>query len=563
MIEPQRIHPLPLHLANQIAAGEVIERPASVVKELIENSLDAGATDISIHIDGAGSKLIRIRDNGHGIHPDDLPLALSRHATSKLTSTEQLSHIESLGFRGEALPSISSISQLTVSSKQSSIEHAWQFNANNKTLQPTAHPDGTTVEVRDLFFNVPARRHFLKGDKTELNHIVNTLHRLALSQFETSFHGYLSNTHDLKLPAANTSEQRHQRIAKICGKAFLNNSLYIQQYYDGIELHGWIATAQGHRPQTDVNYFFINGRVIRDRVINHAIRQAYADYIPDGRYPAFVLYLTMPLDRLDINVHPTKHEVRFRDGRLIHGLINKAVSEALNMQPKVPNEGPPAKIPQQSSLIAKAPKNEVKRPLSIAEAKPSYAQPAKEKALSNTEFGLPLTLLEQRYLLTRNDHSHCLLDLQTAEHQLRQQQFQLAVESKTLSSRPILVPINLSMSTKEIQHLQQLQAALQKFGFTYTLSEHHLHVTAIASLFAQCDLDQLFKKIVIDTTIESKADHLSKILQQLLPRHSVQNLNQACDLLPQLTELSTKSAWYYKLDADSLKSLFQKSLKDS
>ncbi|MFT7235450.1 MAG: DNA mismatch repair protein MutL, partial [Methylophagaceae bacterium] len=199
MIEPQRIHPLPLHLANQIAAGEVIERPASVVKELIENSLDAGATDISIHIDGAGSKLIRIRDNGHGIHPDDLPLALSRHATSKLTSTEQLSHIESLGFRGEALPSISSISQLTVSSKQSSIEHAWQFNANNKTLQPTAHPDGTTVEVRDLFFNVPARRHFLKGDKTELNHIVNTLHRLALSQFETSFHGYLSNTHDLKL----------------------------------------------------------------------------------------------------------------------------------------------------------------------------------------------------------------------------------------------------------------------------------------------------------------------------------------------------------------------------
>ena len=556
MTDPYRIHALPLHLANQIAAGEVIERPASVVKELIENSLDAGANDITIHIEGAGSKLIRIRDNGQGIHPDDLTLALSRHATSKLTSTEQLSHIASLGFRGEALPSIGSISQLTLTSKQAHNEHAWQYNASNESLTPTTHPDGTTLEVRDLFFNVPARRHFLKSDKTELNHIVITLRRLALSQFETGFYGQLSSSSNLKLPAAKTTEQRQQRVAKICGKTFLSHSFYIEQSYDDIELHGWVATAEGHRPQTDVHYFFINGRVIRDRVINHAIRQAYAGHIPDGRYPAFVLYLTMPLDRVDINVHPTKHEVRFRDGRLIHGLINKAISDALISQNDPTYKIEPAKTAQQTSLIPTSINEPIEPPLTIAETAPSYQHPKQAKLSSNTDFGTPITLLDQRYLLTRNQDQHLLLDLQTAEQQLRQQQFQHAIETNTLSSRPILVPIKISLSADEITLFSQHQTALQQFGFNYTLTEHQLHITAIPSLFAQCNLPQLLKDISTSIKADMNISNLAKMLQQYLPLIIIHTLEQGLEILPQLNGLSPTPKWIRELNPDTLKSLF-------
>jgi len=555
MTAPQRIHALPLHLANQIAAGEVIERPASVVKELIENSLDAGATYITIHIDGAGSKLIKITDNGHGIHPEDLPLALSRHATSKLSTSEQLSHIASLGFRGEALPSIASISQLSLHSKQTDNEHAWQYQANNDTTQPTTHPNGTTIEVRDLFFNVPARRRFLKGDKTEHHHILTTLNRLALSQFDVGFHGHFSNANDFKLPAATTAEQRQQRVAKICGKSFVENSLYIEQAYDDIQLHGWIASTQGHRPQTDVHYFFINGRVIRDRVINHAIRQAYAELIPEGRYPAFVLYLTMPLDRVDINVHPTKHEVRFRDARLIHGLINKAISEALNQtQNNIDNSSTPPL--QQTSLIPETQKPQTDTIPTISEAKPRYTPSPSLKATANPHFGTAISLLAQRYLLTQKEDMHWLLDLQTAAQQLRQQQFQQAIESDTLSARPILVPIKLKLSNEQLDTFRQQEAALQKFGFSYALTKQQLQITTIPSLFAHSPLPDLFDKLASALRKQSNSSELSQLLQQLLPLIPIQSLDQALQIFPQLNGLPNTTNWARQLNVDTLEDLF-------
>jgi len=555
MTAPQRIHALPLHLANQIAAGEVIERPASVVKELIENSLDAGATYITIHIDGAGSKLIKITDNGHGIHPEDLPLALSRHATSKLSTSEQLSHIASLGFRGEALPSIASISQLSLHSKQTDNEHAWQYQANNDTTQPTTHPNGTTIEVRDLFFNVPARRRFLKGDKTEHHHILTTLNRLALSQFDVGFHGHFSNANDFKLPAATTAEQRQQRVAKICGKSFVENSLYIEQAYDDIQLHGWIASTQGHRPQTDVHYFFINGRVIRDRVINHAIRQAYAEQIPEGRYPAFVLYLTMPLDRVDINVHPTKHEVRFRDARLIHGLINKAISEALNQtQNNIDNSSTPPL--QQTSLIPETQKPQTDTIPTISEAKPRYTPSPSLKATANPHFGTAISLLAQRYLLTQKEDMHWLLDLQTAAQQLRQQQFQQAIESDTLSARPILVPIKLKLSNEQLDTFRQQEAALQKFGFSYALTKQQLQITTIPSLFAHSPLPDLFDKLASALRKQSNSSELSQLLQQLLPLIPIQSLDQALQIFPQLNGLPNTTNWARQLNVDTLEDLF-------
>lgn len=559
MSDQQRIHALPLHLANQIAAGEVIERPASVVKELVENSLDAGADNIFIEIEGAGNKLIRVRDNGVGIHPEDLPLALSRHATSKLHSSEQLSHIASLGFRGEALPSISSVSRLTLTSRQADSECAWQLAGDeNSAISPAAHPQGTTLEIRDLFFNLPARRHFLRSNKTEQNHILTTLQRLALSQFSVGFHCQLSTSTSLKLPAAMTLEQQQQRIAKICGKNFINNSLYIEQDYADIKLNGWLGKADAHRPQTDVQYFFINGRVIRDRVITHAIRQAYNDKIPAGRQPAYVLYLTIPLDRVDINVHPTKHEVRFRDARLIHGLLTSALQEALSHQAIASQQSQPApKIGQTTSRDNK------QQSTHIAEHNTHYQispQPSSTSTAStNGTFGQALTLIEQRYVITRITEGSLLIDLQQAEQQLRRQQLQHAIDTDTLSTRPILVPISLSVDKHTMLLATQHQTLLESLGFQLQFQPQlsALLIRSIPSLLAQTDL-----KVLVSSLLNALSDRqigkvsLTLILHQHLPVIAINQLEQATQLLIQLNEFSIDAPWCRRLDQQTLNSLF-------
>ena len=543
-----RIHPLPLHLANQIAAGEVIERPASVVKELIENSLDAGATEIVVNIEGAGSQSIQIRDNGQGIHPDDLTLALSRHATSKLNSTEQLSHISSLGFRGEALPSIASISRLTLTSKQAQNEHAWRLTANSNELTPITHPQGTTIEVRELFFNVPARRRFLKGDKTELNHIVTTLHRLALSQFSIGFQCQLSASSTLKLPRAITPKQQQERIAKICGKTFLKQSLYIEQNYDAIKLVGWLAKAEGHRPQTDIYYFFINGRVIRDRIINHAIRQAYSAFIPSGRYPAFVLYLTMPLDRLDINVHPTKHEVRFRDARLIHGLINRAIHDALSTE--IPQTG----LNDLSALIKE---NIIPLENQVFETSISNNQTSQNPITKESNpFGTILTLLSQKYLLTQVNHGYLLIDLQSAEQQLRQLQYEEATATQTINSRPILVPIKLDLSLQSIDVLSSIKTKLSDLGLGFTIEAQKVVVNTIPSLFSHIDIRQLIDTLSSQLTVKSTKLEVAALMKKQLPLIAIQSKEQAEVLLNQIIALPVSSNWHCKLDSNTLKSLF-------
>ena len=552
----QRIHALPLHLANQIAAGEVIERPASVVKELVENSLDAGANQLHIDIEGAGSKLIRVRDNGIGIHPEDLALALSRHATSKLHSSEQLSHISSLGFRGEALSSISSVSRLTLTSRQADSECAWQLSGDESSqISPAAHPLGTTLEIRDLFFNLPARRHFLRSNKTELNHILTTLQRLALSQFEVEFQCVLSTNSSLKLPAAITLEQQQQRIAKICGKNFINNSLFIEQDYDDIKLKGWLGKADAHRPQTDVQYFFINGRVIRDRVITHAIRQAYADKIPSGRQPAYVLYLTIPLDRVDINVHPTKHEVRFRDARLIHGLLTSALQEALSTEVK-------ETINLDAKVVSPTPHN-LQHSLLPHVAEPSVQyQRANKTHLLDTEtnedtFGKVITLLEQRYAITQSTHEIWLIDLQHAEQMLRRQQLHHAIQTNTLSSRPILVPITLQLSDEIINIAIEQTARLESVGVKLQALENGLLIKSIPSLLAQTDIKLLIQALLTALTHhEIDKGSLSNILQQHLPLIAINQLEQATQIIRQLNDLTIDKSWCRQLDKQTLNSLF-------
>ncbi|MEW9798524.1 DNA mismatch repair endonuclease MutL [Alteromonas sp. CYL-A6] len=358
LLEPQ--------LANQIAAGEVVERPASVVKELIENSIDAGATRIELQIEKGGHKRIRITDNGGGIPHDELQLALSRHATSKISSLDDLENILSLGFRGEALASISSVSRLTLTSKPPVQEQAWQAHCEGRDMavkiNPVAHPDGTTIDVADLFYNTPARRKFLRTEKTEFQHIEEVVKRIALSHPDITF--LLShNGKPVKRYLVRKDGSREERIAAVAGNRFISNAIYTQVSYDGIELEAWLGNEQVLRSSADCQFSFVNGRGMRDKLILHAMRQAYESVWGVLEQPAFVVYLTVPPRDVDVNVHPAKHEVRFQQSRLVHDFIVKAVADALSGDTA---DAPAAPAPPAHDYI---------RPLSPA-GTPSPSRPA-------------------------------------------------------------------------------------------------------------------------------------------------------------------------------------------
>lgn len=337
-------------LANQIAAGEVVERPASVVKELIENALDAGSTQINVDIEKGGSKQIRIRDNGCGVEKSQLTLALSRHATSKISHLDDLHSIVSLGFRGEALASISSVSRLTFTSRTKEQNEAWQAFAQGRDMgveiTPAAHPIGTSVEVNDLFFNTPARRRFLRTEKTEFNHIDELIKRFALSRFDVEF--VLKHNHKMlrNLKIAKTTAQQERRVAAICGNKFIDNAVAINNEHNDIKISGWLGLPSICRSANDTQFCYVNGRMMRDKLINHAIRQAYQNWLPDGAVPAFVLYIELDPTQVDVNVHPAKHEVRFHQSRMIHDLIHQVLSNALTQVMAVNSSENVAPTPQ-------------------------------------------------------------------------------------------------------------------------------------------------------------------------------------------------------------------------
>ncbi|MUJ26811.1 DNA mismatch repair endonuclease MutL [Aliivibrio fischeri] len=332
---------LPARLANQIAAGEVVERPASVVKELVENSIDAGATRIDIDIEKGGSKLIRIRDNGSGIPKDELTLALSRHATSKITSLDDLEAIVSLGFRGEALASISSVSRLTLTSRTVAQEEAWSAYAEgremNVKLKPAAHPIGTTIDVVDLFFNTPARRKFLRSDKTEFTHIDELLKRIALSRLDVTINLRHNGKMVRQYRAAQTKPQIEKRLAAVCGANFLQHALEVELEHGELKFHGWISSPEGARAQGDIQYCYVNGRMMKDKLINHAIRQGYESSLPANQYAAYILFIEINPHDVDVNVHPAKHEVRFHQARLVHDFIYQAIFGALQQGASLPD----------------------------------------------------------------------------------------------------------------------------------------------------------------------------------------------------------------------------------
>ena len=327
------IKQLPPHLVNQIAAGEVVERPASVVKELLENSIDAGSKKIEIDIEQGGVKRIRIRDDGKGIPQEELSLALSRHATSKIASLDDLEHVVSLGFRGEALPSIASVSRMIVSSKTADSEQGWTLMDDGQEdfdePSPVAHAKGTTIDVRDLFYNVPARRKFLKTENTEFKHLTEVVKKISLSNFQIGITLRHGNRNVLSLQPAKDRAGADRRVAEICGPAFMEQSLYLDFEAAGLKLWGWVGLPTFSRSQADLQYFYVNGRIIKDRVVTHAVRQAYADVLFHGRHPAYALFLELAPEKVDVNAHPTKHEVRFRDSRLVHDFLYRTLHQAL------------------------------------------------------------------------------------------------------------------------------------------------------------------------------------------------------------------------------------------
>ncbi|MBJ7553255.1 DNA mismatch repair endonuclease MutL [Marinomonas spartinae] len=339
----QRINLLSPRLANQIAAGEVVERPASVVKELLENSLDAGATQLDIEVEQGGVRRIKIRDNGTGIVKEDLSLALSRHATSKIVTLDDLEAVRTLGFRGEALASISSVSRMHLTSLAQGEAEAWRVEAEGKemntAIRPASHPQGTTIDVRDLFFNTPARRKFLRTEKTEFSHLEEVVKRLALSRYDVGFR--LSHNSKQVYDLRPVTDQLHaeHRLANLLGKKFIENALTIDVEAAGLRLWGWIGLPTFSRSQADLQYFFVNGRVVKDKLVGHAVRQAYRDVLYNGRHPTFVLYLELDPATVDVNVHPTKHEVRFRDGRLVHDFLFSRIHKAIaDVRPEAEGE---------------------------------------------------------------------------------------------------------------------------------------------------------------------------------------------------------------------------------
>ncbi|MCP5149501.1 MAG: DNA mismatch repair endonuclease MutL [Chromatiales bacterium] len=354
MNAPARIHRLPLTLANQIAAGEVVERPASVVKELVENALDAGARRIDVQLEGGGTRLIRVRDDGHGIGRDDLALALARHATSKIASFDELTHVVTMGFRGEALPSIASVARVELASRAADATDGWRVrvegSADVPAPEPCPHPPGTTATVRDLFFNTPARRKFLRTERTELRHVEDLVRRFALGHPQVAFSVEHDGRQLLAVGAALDEPSRARRMARICGTAFAQAAVVLDLERDAMVLHGWAAGPAFTRAQPDLQHLYVNRRAVRDGVVRHAVRQAYGDAVGPGRHPAWVLWLDVDPGAVDVNVHPTKHEVRFREPRSVHDFVVAALRRALaTSEPVDDGEASSASPPPPSS----------------------------------------------------------------------------------------------------------------------------------------------------------------------------------------------------------------------
>lgn len=463
--ERSRIRLLPEALINQIAAGEVIERPASVVKELIENSLDAGCTQVEIDCEQAGLRLIRVTDNGHGIEPEDLPLALCRHATSKLQTFADLNHLDTLGFRGEALPSIGSVAKLTLTSRIADGQSAWQVRmAGDAAVQgpePAAHNPGTTVEARELFFNAPARRRFVRSERTEFLHIEDRVRAAALSAFNVGFRLSHNRQTILKLRAAETEALQQERLIKLCGAGFMASARAVEAQVDDLRLWGWIAPPEAARNQSDVQHLFINHRPVRDPKLQHAIRLAYQDQLAPGRHPAYVLYLTMNPADLDVNVHPAKMEVRFHDVRRAHDFVLSALRNALERNGAMR----PVFLPPLPTRITPSPVRGVAEDQAGYEAAEVRSGRERLRDLAERERLRDLDVVAERYLLSLSGDDLIISDLRRAFAELKRLRLRRAAAGGDIEAQPLLFPATVTAEEQHLEWLARHGQQLRRLGF--------------------------------------------------------------------------------------------------
>lgn len=566
-------------LANQIAAGEVVERPASVVKELVENALDAGARRVDIEIEQGGVKLIRVRDDGSGIDESDLPLALSRHATSKIENLDDLEAVASLGFRGEALASISSVSRLALTSRTERQEAASRVEVEGRdmdaSISPAAHPVGTTVEVRDLFFNTPARRKFLRTEKTEFNHVDECVRRQALSRFDTGFTLRHNQRVVQSLRPAENPLDRERRIGSLCGQQFIDNAVVIDAEATGLKLWGWVALPTFSRSQADLQYFFVNGRVIRDRLVAHAVRQAYRDVLYNNRHPAFVLYLEVDPASVDVNVHPTKHEVRFRDGRLVHDFIFRTLHKALaDVRPDDHLRGAVAQSygresagasggygtqvamadvnPQSTAdpFVGSASQQAVgfagsQRPPQhewqardqmafyqslnqgggldrqhamsdageVAVASPTPPQSSGDEP----PLGYAIAQLHGIYILAQGRQGMIVVDMHAAHERITYERMKRALEAQDLKSQPLLVPVSLAVSQKEAALAETHGEELLQLGLRVErIGPETLAVRQVPALLRGADTEQLVRDVLSDLIENGESDRVEAVTHELL-----------------------------------------------
>ncbi|MBJ9974810.1 DNA mismatch repair endonuclease MutL [Pseudomonas sp. S75] len=574
MSQAVRIQLLSPRLANQIAAGEVVERPASVAKELLENSLDSGARRIDIEVEQGGVKLLRVRDDGRGIAADDLPLALARHATSKIRELEDLEGVLSLGFRGEALASISSVARLTLTSRTADAGEAWQVETEGRDMlprvQPAAHPVGTSVEVRDLFFNTPARRKFLKAEKTEFDHLQEVIRRLALARFDVGFHLRHNGKSILSLHEAPDDVARARRVGAICGPGFLEQALPIEVERNGLRLWGWVGLPTFSRSQADLQYFFVNGRAVRDKLVAHAVRQAYRDVLFNGRHPTFVLFLELDPSGVDVNVHPTKHEVRFREGRTVHdflyGTLHRALADVRPEDqlatPAASSElvrptgqqagefGPQGEMRLAASML-EPPQAEPRTSFSNGGAgagyqyqyspRPAQPVPAAEAQAVYREFyaplegaapapaslpesqgdipplGYALAQLKGIYILAENAVGLVLVDMHAAHERIMYERLKLAMASEGLSGQPLLVPESLAVSQREADCAEEHASTFQRLGFELQrLGPETLAIRQIPALLKQAEANRLVQDVLSDLMEYGTSDRVQAHINELL-----------------------------------------------
>ncbi len=534
------IRVLPEQLIHQIAAGEVIERPASVLKELIENSIDAGAKRIEVEIEEGGVRLCRVRDDGGGIARDELVLALARHATSKITTIDDLERVGTLGFRGEALPSIASVSRMRLVSRSASAPLAYAIAADNGEVsppEPAAHPVGTTVEVRDLFFNVPARRKFLRAERTETQHIARMVERLALSRFEVAFSLTAGRRSLADYPAASSRVERERRIAQVVGDEFIANALYVEHEAAGCRLHGWLCQPTYARAQPDLQHFYLNGRMLRDRLVASAIRLGYRDVMFHGRHPAFVLFMELAPTQVDVNAHPAKLEVRFRDGRHVHDFLFRSVERALrDTYAGAPGAAPPptdadSLMPHPASVNPGRAQMWPARGhssfgLRLAEPPPpAYTAVAREAAASMSTqvdtqappLGFALAQLHGIYILSQAPDGLILVDMHAAHERTTYERMKAALSDGSIAIQPLLMPVSIGVTAAEADLFEEHAATLARAGLDVVRSgPSSVQVRAVPAFLAPMDLDELMRRIGADLSADGTTRGIEEALNEVL-----------------------------------------------